>query len=74
MAPEYVAIHLAWHIHEAGYETRNGPQLVEIVKLLAERCKTLKEMAAQARYFYEDFAEFDADAAKNTCVLSRVSR
>ena len=30
-------------------EMRNGPQLVEIVKLLAERCKTLKEMAAQAR-------------------------
>jgi glutamyl/glutaminyl-tRNA synthetase len=26
--------------------------------------KTLKEMAQSCRYFYEDFAEFDADAAK----------
>ncbi|MFN2944507.1 glutamate--tRNA ligase, partial [Escherichia coli] len=42
----------------------NGPQLAELVKLLGERCKTLKEMAASCRYFYEDFAEFDADAAK----------
>ncbi|MEG2831079.1 MAG: glutamate--tRNA ligase, partial [Edwardsiella sp. (in: enterobacteria)] len=35
-----------------------------IVTLLGERCKTLKEMAQQARYFYEEFSEFDADAAK----------
>lgn len=32
--------------------------------LLGERCKTLKEMAASSRYFYEEFDEFDADAAK----------
>ncbi len=38
------------------------------MKLLGERCKTLKEMAQSCRYFYEDFAEFDADAAKNICV------
>ena len=36
----------------------------ELVGLLGERCKTLKEMADSCRYFYEDFAEFDADAAK----------
>lgn len=49
---------------QAGYDIANGPQLTEIVTLLGERCKTLKEMAQQARYFYEEFSAFDADAAK----------
>jgi glutamyl-tRNA synthetase len=64
LAPEYVATHLQWHIEQENIDTRNGPQLAELVKLLGERCKTLKEMAASCRYFYEDFTEFDADAAK----------
>ncbi|EOC1566451.1 glutamate--tRNA ligase [Cronobacter dublinensis] len=64
LAPEYVATHLQWHIEQENIDTRNGPQLAELVKLLCERCKTLKEMAQTCRYFYEDFSEFDADAAK----------
>ncbi|POT59947.1 glutamate--tRNA ligase [Citrobacter amalonaticus] len=64
LAPEYVATHLQWHIEQENIDTRNGPQLAELVKLLGERCKTLKEMAQSCRYFYEDFTEFDADAAK----------
>ncbi|HEY2454248.1 MAG TPA: glutamate--tRNA ligase [Scandinavium sp.] len=64
MAPEYVATHLQWHIEQENIDTRTGPQLAELVKLLGERCKTLKEMAASCRYFYEEFDEFDADAAK----------
>ncbi|EOW2372045.1 glutamate--tRNA ligase [Cronobacter sakazakii] len=64
LAPEYVATHLQWHIEQENIDTRNGPQLAELVKLLGERCKTLKEMAQTCRYFYEDFNEFDADAAK----------
>ena len=64
LAPEYVATHLQWHIEQENSDTRNGPQLADLVKLLGERCKTLKEMAQSCRYFYEDFAEFDADAAK----------
>ncbi|EPV5049241.1 glutamate--tRNA ligase [Cronobacter malonaticus] len=64
LAPEYVATHLQWHIEQENIDTRNGPQLAELVKLLGERCKTLKEMVQTCRYFYEDFSEFDADAAK----------
>ncbi|WP_336277858.1 glutamate--tRNA ligase [Cronobacter dublinensis] len=64
LAPEYVATHLQWHIEQENINTCNGPQLAELVKLLGERCKTLKEMAQTCRYFYEDFSEFDADAAK----------
>lgn len=64
LAPEYVATHLQWHIEEQKIDTRTGPELAKLVGLLGERCKTLKEMAASCRYFYEDFAGFDADAAK----------
>jgi len=64
MAPEYVATHLQWHIEQENIDTRNGPQLSELVTLLGERCKTLKEMAASCHYFYEEFDAFDADAAK----------
>ena len=86
LPPEYVATHLQWHIEQENIDTRNGPQLADLVKLLGERCKTLKEMAQSCRYFYEDFAEFDADAAKKhlrpvacrilnaTCTHSSTSR
>ncbi|MEL7694267.1 MULTISPECIES: glutamate--tRNA ligase [Pantoea] len=64
LPPEYVATHLQWHIEEQKIDTRTGPELAKLVGLLGERCKTLKEIAASCRYFYEDFNEFDADAAK----------
>ena len=43
LPPEYVAKHLAWHYKDQGIDTSNGPALTEIVTMLAERCKTLKE-------------------------------
>src|SRR5690606_37076123 len=54
----------AWHLADQQLDTSNGPALTELVKAQAERVKTLKEMVAVSRYFYEDFAEFDAEAAK----------
>lgn len=64
LAPEYVAKHLEWHMQDQNIDTANGPALAEVVSALAERAKTLKELAASSRYFYEDFAEFDETAAK----------
>ena len=32
--------------------------------MLAERCKTLKEMASASRYFFEEFESFDEAAVK----------
>jgi len=64
MEPSYVAKHLAWHMNEQGINTENGPSLEEIVKIQADRVKTLKEMAQISRYFYEDFSELDAGAVK----------
>jgi len=64
LAPEYVAEHLTWHMQALGINTDNGPALAEIVKVQADRVKTLKEMAEISRYFFEDFTELDAKAVK----------
>ncbi|HHF4806507.1 TPA: glutamate--tRNA ligase [Haemophilus influenzae] len=64
LPPEYVAKHLEWHYKDQSIDTSNGPALIEIVTMLAERCKTLKEMARSSRYFFEEFETFDEAAAK----------
>lgn len=61
---EKVAVHLDWHIKQQNIDTSNGPSLVELIKLLSERCKTLKEMAESCHYFYVDFETFEETAAK----------
>ncbi|QIF98694.1 glutamate--tRNA ligase [Proteus terrae] len=61
---EKVAVHLDWHIKQQNIDTSNGPSLVELIKLLGERCKTLKEMAESCHYFYVDFDTFEETAAK----------
>lgn len=61
---EYVAQHLAWHMDNQKIDTANGPALPEIVSALSERAKTLVELAATSRYFFEEYEEFDATAAK----------
>ncbi|XPE36876.1 hypothetical protein ACNKHS_14520 [Shigella flexneri] len=38
------------------------------MKLLGDRCKTLKEIAESCRYFYEEFKRSMPTRAKNTCV------
>ncbi len=62
--PEYVAKHLEWHLDNQKLSTENGPAITEVIKLVGERCNTLVELVEQIRYFYEDFAEFEAGAAK----------
>ncbi len=62
--PEYVAKYLQWHLDVQKIDTTNGPAITEVIKLVGERCNTLIELAEQSRYFYEDFSEFEAGAAK----------
>jgi glutamyl-tRNA synthetase len=64
LAPDYVATHLAWHVADQKLDISTGPALVELVKVQAERVKTLKELVEVSRYFYEDFSEFEENAAK----------
>nr|WP_319555754.1 glutamate--tRNA ligase [uncultured Vibrio sp.] len=62
--PAYVAEHLQWHLDQQKLDVTNGPAITEVIKLVGERCNTLVELAEQIRYFYEDFSEFEAGAAK----------
>ncbi|MFA0709441.1 glutamate--tRNA ligase, partial [Vibrio sp. 10N.222.48.A3] len=62
--PEYVAKYLQWHLDAQKIDTINGPAITEVITLVGERCNTLIELAEQSRYFYEDFSEFEAGAAK----------
>ncbi|MGB2079894.1 MAG: glutamate--tRNA ligase [Vibrio sp.] len=62
--PAYVAEHLQWHLDEQNIDISNGPDIKAVIALVGERCNTLVELASQVRYFYEDFSEFDAAAAK----------
>ena len=64
MDPVYVASHLEWQMSDLGIDYKNGPALTEIVGLLAERCHTLREIAEQSRYFYEEYESIDEAAAK----------
>ncbi|MDR7122902.1 glutamate--tRNA ligase [Rheinheimera soli] len=64
LSPDYVASHLAWHIADQKLDISTGPALTELVKVQAERVKTLKELVEVSRYFYEDFSEFEENAAK----------
>ena len=64
MPASEVAEYLAWHMQDQGIVTDQGPSLADVVTLYAERCHTLKEMAEQSRYLFEDFSELDAAAAK----------
>jgi glutamyl-tRNA synthetase len=49
-----VATELAWHMQQLDINIKNGPELVDIIKIFAERAKTLREMAEKSRFFYQD--------------------
>jgi glutamyl-tRNA synthetase len=59
-----VAGYAKWHFEQQGIDLTQGPALEDVIAIQAERVKNLKEMAQISRYFYEDYQEFDADAAK----------
>ena len=62
--PHHVAEYLKWNMEDEGIDLAKGPDLTEIVKAQAERCKTLKEVVEKSRFFYEEFTEYDENSAK----------
>ena len=48
----------------AGIEPKAPPALAEVIEPLRERSKTLVEMAAQTRLFYQDLDDYDPAAAE----------
>jgi glutamyl-tRNA synthetase len=59
-----VAEYAKWHFDEQDINTTNGPALSDVIDVQADRVDTLKQLASISRYFYEEFEEFDAGAAK----------
>ncbi len=61
--PHYVAQQLSGHMQRLGIDPSQGPDLSSLVTAQSERCKTLIEMAEKSRFFYQDFAAYDTQAA-----------
>ncbi|MFW5451716.1 MAG: glutamate--tRNA ligase [Methylophagaceae bacterium] len=69
---EHIAHHLSWHIGQLGIDPSQGPELSKVVELQQERAKTLVEMAANSRFFYQAVTEYDEKAARKNLTETRV--
>jgi glutamyl-tRNA synthetase len=49
---DVVATYLLYHLQQEGLDMSAGPPLKRLVEVQAERCKTLREMAVDSRYFF----------------------
>lgn len=61
---EHVAHHLSWHLGQLDIDPSHGPALTDVVELLRERARTLKELAESCQYFYRDIRDYDEKAAR----------
>lgn len=61
---EHIARHLGRHLGMIGIDPTEGPDLLEVARAQHERATTLVEMARISEFFYRDYDEFDAKAAK----------
>lgn len=63
LPPETVAQQLAWHLQQQAVESRQGPALTEIVRLLAPRYQRLDRLAQASHYFFNEPITLDPEAA-----------
>ncbi len=61
---ERIGKELVPYLQEAGLNPDDGPAPVDIAEGFRERAETLLQMAASARYCYEDFEHIEPKAAK----------
>ncbi len=62
-----IAEHLQWHLDDQGLAIVEGedfPALHDVIEAHRDRAKTLKELAAGIRYYYQDFESYDENAVK----------
>ena len=64
--PARIAHLLSVHMGDIDIDPTTGPDLVEVVEAQRERARTLVELAAISAFYYRDFDEFDAKAAKKS--------
>ena len=60
--PAAVAVHLAWHLQNDGYDLAAGPAPADVVVALRDRVQTLKEMSERAAVWYRPLTEYDDKA------------
>jgi len=68
--PGHIAHHLSWHLGELDIDPSQGPDLLEVIKPQQDRARTLKELASNIEFFYKDFDEYNAKAAKKNLKVS----
>jgi len=54
---------IKYHFEKANINLLNGPDIQEVLSVLAERVHTLLELVDSSRYFYQDFEAIDPAAA-----------
>ncbi|NOR51953.1 MAG: glutamate--tRNA ligase [Gammaproteobacteria bacterium] len=64
--PARIAHLLSVHMGDIDIDPTTGPELVEVVEAQRERARTLVELADISAFYYRDFDEFDAKAAKKS--------
>ncbi len=62
--PNELAIFLHEQYNQLQTDTTQGPELAKIVTVLAERAKTLQEMAQSSSYFFGDTVQYDEKSVK----------
>ncbi|RKZ41297.1 MAG: glutamate--tRNA ligase [Gammaproteobacteria bacterium] len=62
--PSELAKHLQFQCNQLKIDTSNGLSLAEIVKVQAERAKTLTEMAKNSQFFFGNEVEFNEKAVR----------
>jgi glutamyl-tRNA synthetase len=60
--PDAVAVHLEWHLRQAGHDLSKGPAPADIVRALRDRVQTLKEMAERAAVWFGPLEHYDEAA------------
>jgi glutamyl-tRNA synthetase len=61
---ERLALYLKPQLAALGIETNDDEKIARVAKAQQERAKTLKEMAENSRFFFEDIRQYDEKAAK----------
>ncbi len=65
---EHIARHLRWHLGRLGIDTNTGPELERIIEAQRERAKTLRGMAENSAFFYQEISAYDEKAARKHLV------
>lgn len=73
ISPKVIAERLAHFMQLAGIDMSNGPDVIDIVMQLRERCKTLVEMAEKSRYFYTETVNYAENAAKQFLISKNLA-